>query len=100
MEDEPGAAFLEDQIEEAPQLSDDLLVYMTAFGRLRHDRFYGSYGGATPIFYTALSAYAHDFGITGEEYDVFLRLIGELDLEYLEHIERSKPPDKPPEPPQ
>lgn len=63
-----------------------------------HDRHYGAFGGVTPIHYTALSTYARDFGIAGDDFDVFLRLMGELDDEYMQHLERTKPPDKPPDP--
>ena len=56
-----------------------------------HDRQYGAFGGAAPVSYVAISAYAADFGIAGDAFDVFLRLIGALDAEYLAHLERTKP---------
>lgn len=90
LDEEPDAADLEDRID-PPELSPDHLVYLAAFNRLMHDRQYGAFGGATPIRYVAISTYARDFGIVGEAFDVFLRLIGALDGEYLAHLERMKP---------
>jgi hypothetical protein len=90
MAEEPDAAGFGDRVD-PPELTSDQLVYLTAFNRLMHDRQYGAFGGATPISYVAISAYAGDFGIVGEAFDVFLRLIGALDGEYLAHLERTKP---------
>ena len=89
--EEPDAAGIEDRIAEPLELSPDHLVYLIAFNRLMHDRQYGAFGGAAPISYVAVSAYARDFGIVGDAFDVFLRLIGALDVEYLAHLERTKP---------
>lgn len=95
MEEEADAAGLGDAVQPpAEDAVEDLGVYLTAFSRLMHDRQYGAFGGATAISYLAVSAYARDFGITGEDYDVFLRLMSELDQEYLEHLERSRPAEK------
>jgi hypothetical protein len=90
VDEEPDAEGLEDRID-SPEFSPDHLVYLTAFNRLMHDRQYGAFGGATPICYVAISAYARDCGIAGDAFDVFLRLIGALDAEYLAHLERTKP---------
>lgn len=96
MDEEPDAAGLEDRITAAPDLEPGHLIYLTAFNRLMHDRQYGAFGGATTIAYVAISAYARDFGIFGDDFDTFLRLIRALDVEYLEHLARTKPA-KPPD---
>lgn len=99
MEEEADAAGLADEVNPPDETAlDDLQIYLTAFRRLLYDRHWGAFGGATRIFYTSISAYARDFGISGDEYEVFIRLIGELDDEYLEYLERSKP-QTPPENP-
>lgn len=98
MEEDPAAAaLLADRVDpEQGELSEELWMYLTAFNRLMHDRHYGAFGGYTSIHYSSLSAYARDFGITGEDFDTFLAMMAELDREYLEHLERIAPP-KPPE---
>lgn len=48
-----------------------------------YDRFIGAMGGEGPIYYRAISAYAADHGITGENRKVFDIYINALDGEYL-----------------
>lgn len=96
VDEEADASYLTDAVKPpAGYAIEDLGVYLATFRRLLHDRQYGAFGGATSISYLAVSAYARDFGIAGEDYDVFLCLISELDQEYLEYLERSRPSDKP-----
>lgn len=97
-EEEDAAAVLIDAVNPPDEEAiEGLQVYLTAFYRIMSDRHWGAFGGATRIHYTAISAYARDFGICGDDYEVFLRLIGEMDDEYLEHLKRSQPDQKPPE---
>jgi len=41
-------------------------------------------GAMLPLPWTAVDAYARRHGIAGENFDMFWRLIGELDAEYLD----------------
>lgn len=58
-------------------------VYFDAWHALRDDRFYGAMGGLGRIYYTAISRYAADHGITGESFGTFVRLLSVMDDEYL-----------------
>jgi len=58
-------------------------LYFTAWDRLRFDRSYGAMGGESPVPYTALSRYAADQDIVGDDFDLFLTLFGALDQEWL-----------------
>lgn len=91
IDDGEAGAELADMVQRPEEFPSDLLVYLSAFNRLMHDRHYGAFGGATPIHYIAISAYARDFGIAGDDFDTFLLLIGALDAEYLAHLERTRP---------
>lgn len=50
-------------------------------------------GGGGGIYYTAISQYCRDHEISGAEFEVFLRLIREIDDEYLKYMaeQSSKP---------
>lgn len=43
-------------------------------------------GGQSPIAFTAFDAYARRFGIEGDDFDFFLRMMMELDAEHLEWV--------------
>ncbi|MCV9960728.1 hypothetical protein OIU34_02350 [Pararhizobium sp. BT-229] len=59
-------------------------LYFRAFDALRYDRFYGAFGGQTPISYLAISTYARDHAITGNDFGHFLQAMHELDRVFLE----------------
>jgi hypothetical protein len=61
-------------------------LYWRAFEALRFDRQYGAFGGEAPISYQAISRYADDHGIGGEDIHLFRRFIVAIDLEWLEHV--------------
>lgn len=65
--------------------------YFRAFDLLQADRSYGAMGGEGPIFYTAMSRYAADHGIAGEDWILFKVFINALDAEYLKVREELKP---------
>lgn len=48
-----------------------------------YDRFIGAMGGEGPIYYQAISRYAADKGLTGEDFDLFEIFINSMDGEYL-----------------
>lgn len=58
-------------------------LYLRAFDALQCDRFYGASGGQTAIYYTAISRYAADHGIEGDEFRDFLTFINAIDGEHL-----------------
>ncbi|MFB2562427.1 hypothetical protein [Rhizobium sp. IMFF44] len=58
-------------------------LYFRAWDRLRYDRFYGAFGGESPISYQALSQYARDHGIAGDNHEIFMTFMSALDAEYL-----------------
>lgn len=58
-------------------------LYFRAFDALQYDRFYGSHGGQTAIYYTALSRYARDHGIEGDDFRDFLTFMNAIDAEHL-----------------
>ncbi|QXZ79667.1 hypothetical protein [Rhizobium sp. L51/94] len=50
---------------------------------MQYERFIGSFGGEGPIYYTAISAYARDHGIVGDDLKLFHIFINAVDAEYL-----------------
>jgi hypothetical protein len=58
-------------------------LYYRAFDALQYDRFYGSHGGQSAIFYTALSQYARDHEISGDDFRRFLTFMNAIDGEHL-----------------
>ncbi|MBX9911203.1 MAG: hypothetical protein K2Z25_21175 [Beijerinckiaceae bacterium] len=56
---------------------------MTAWNQLRNDRHWGDMGGCSGMFYAAMSAYARDHGLIGEELDEFLIFLRVMDDEYV-----------------
>jgi hypothetical protein len=71
-------------------------MYFNAFDALRYDRFHGALGGQGPIYYSALSQYARDNGLTGSAFRQFHIFITEVDAEYLDmqHAEEADKPDE------
>lgn len=61
-------------------------LYFHAFDALRYDRFYGAFGGETPITYMALSQFCRDYGIEDEARVRFMTFINAIDAEYLSFI--------------
>lgn len=60
-------------------------LYFQAFDALRYDRPYGALGGQMPISYLAISTYAHDHGISGNDFGRFRRIFNRIDEAYLAH---------------
>lgn len=58
-------------------------LYFHAFDALRYDRFYGAFGGETPISYVSLSQFCRDYEIDGEDRARFMVFLNGLDAEYL-----------------
>lgn len=58
-------------------------LYFRAFDALQFDRFIGAMGGEGPIYYQALSRYADDQGIAGEDRRLFDIFMNACDGEYL-----------------
>jgi hypothetical protein len=58
-------------------------LYFRAFDALQYDRFHGAQGGQYPIFYTALSQYARDHGIAGDDLWKFHTFMNAVDAEHL-----------------
>ncbi len=58
-------------------------LYLHAFDALRYDRFYGAFGGETPITYLALSQFCRDYAIEDEDRTRFMIFINAIDAEYL-----------------
>jgi hypothetical protein len=67
--------------EAEPQPWHDL--YWSAWEALSSDRQYGAFGGESRVPFTALDRYARRYGITGQAFDTFIRLFGEIDDEWL-----------------
>lgn len=61
-------------------------LYWDAWDVLRFDRQYGAMGGELPIPYMAISQYARDHGIVGDEFRVFRILLSAVDTEWLTHV--------------
>ncbi|NTJ46515.1 hypothetical protein G6K93_05740 [Agrobacterium rhizogenes] len=58
-------------------------LYFRAWEDLRFDRFYGAMGGEAPISYVAMSRFAEDHGIRGEEFAQFRRFLQAIDAEWI-----------------
>lgn len=58
-------------------------IYYRAFDALQFDRFFGALGGEGPIHYQALSRYARDHGIEGDDLRYFHVFMNACDGEYL-----------------
>lgn len=58
-------------------------IYFRAFDALQFDRFIGAMGGEGPIYYQALSQYARDHSITGDNRRLFDVFMNACDGEYL-----------------
>lgn len=67
-------------------------LYLRAFNALMHDRGYGGLGTPLPIPYLAISQYARDSGIPGDEFQLFHRMVRALDEEWLDHVRKKLPP--------
>lgn len=66
-------------------------LYWEAWAAISHERHYGSMGGQGSLSYVAISRYAADHGIAGEDFWLFRALMSELDAEWLKHVaDRSK----------
>lgn len=68
-------------------------LYFRAFDALQYDRFFGPMGGSGPIYYTALSRYARDHGIDGEDRHHFHIFMNAIDGEWLT-LQREKADQK------
>lgn len=64
-------------------------MYWRAWHALRADRQYGDYGGMSPIWFSAIKAYADQYGITDDDFDTFHTIIMSMDAEYVE-IEKAR----------
>lgn len=87
-EDPEAAALLEARREELERSSDAEWPIWSGYVRdawdaLQYDRFIGSMGGIGPIYYSAISQYARDSGLSGGDLDEFATLIRALDSEYM-----------------
>lgn len=58
-------------------------IYWLGWHDLRDDRQLGAMGGCSGIFYSAISQYAHDRGLSGQELQIFMVLIRAMDNEYI-----------------
>lgn len=65
-------------------------LYFQAFDALRFDRFFGAFGGESPITYIASSKYADDLGLTGDDRRRFFLFLNVLDGEHLEAVKRNE----------
>jgi hypothetical protein len=54
-----------------------------AWQALRDDRWRGAMGGLTGIYYAAISRYARNHGISGDDFARFHTFVTALDAEYL-----------------
>lgn len=69
------------------------MFYWEAFNELSTERQIGM--GVGPIPRSAIKAYADEFGIAGDDYDPFHRIIRTMDNAYLAQVNKAKPqPDK------
>ncbi|OKO83382.1 hypothetical protein AC629_22850 [Bradyrhizobium sp. NAS80.1] len=62
--------------------------YWRAWHALRFDRQYGAMGGESPIMFLSIDAYARRYRIRGAAFETFHALVGAMDEEYLEHVQR------------
>lgn len=61
-------------------------LYFRAWEDLRFDRFYGALGGEAPIYYSAMSRFAADHSIKGEEFAQFRRFLQAIDAEWISYV--------------
>jgi len=66
-------------------------LYFRAWDALRFDRFYGALGGEGPISYMAISRYAIDHAIGGQDLDEFVHFLQAVDAEWLSYRDSDKP---------
>ncbi|KQU79817.1 hypothetical protein ASD00_36005 [Ensifer sp. Root31] len=59
-------------------------LYFRAWEALRFDRFYGAFGSEGPISYQAISRYAADHAISGNEFAEFMHFLQAVDAEWIE----------------
>jgi hypothetical protein len=99
----PDAAWLAIPEEERFESREWHEAFFTAFDLLQFDRNITASGIELPIFYTAISRYCEDFGISGEDRRRFVLFISTLDGEYLkvqderrQELAKRKPTDATP----
>jgi hypothetical protein len=80
------------QYYERPELWPHNQFYWDAFWDLGSERQIGMGVGAIPR--SAIKLYADEFDITGDEYDVFYRMLRMLDNHYLSLSNSNKQPEK------
>lgn len=93
-EDEEARAHFEQtksDLIDAPKLSPDLNTYWVGWHQLRNDRAHGAFGGASGIYYSAISLYCRDHEISGSNFHIFLRMIRQMDDEYLLFLDEQAP---------
>ncbi|HTV69842.1 MAG TPA: hypothetical protein VMF90_15015 [Rhizobiaceae bacterium] len=93
-EENPDEAWLQQLTldeDDEPEWQDWHLYYLDAFEMIRFDRFYGAMGGEGPISYLAISRYAEDHNITGEDLRLFCRFVRAIDAEWLSHVAGKTP---------
>lgn len=61
-------------------------LYWRAWAALRYDRPYGAMGGEGPVPYAAISGYAKDHGIAGNDFRTFHILFAAIDAEWLDYV--------------
>ena len=61
-------------------------LYFRAWEDLRFDRFYGAMGGEAPISYVAMSRFAEDHKIRGEEFSQFRTFLQAIDAEWIKFV--------------
>ncbi|MUZ53022.1 hypothetical protein GOZ97_07390 [Agrobacterium vitis] len=59
-------------------------LYFRAFDDLQYDRFFGAMGGEGPITYLALSQWARDHAVYGEDFHEFKIFMNAVDAEWLQ----------------
>lgn len=90
-EENPNEAWLQQLAREDDAIAewhDWYDIYFRAFQALRYDRFYGAMGGEGPISYLALSQYARDRGIAGDDFAQFCTFVSAIDAEWLAYVTR------------
>lgn len=60
--------------------------YWQAWQALRDDRHFGAMGGQRRIWFSSIAAYADRYGVVGVEFDILVRLLMEMDAEYLDYV--------------
>jgi len=90
-EAEPDKEWLRPQVVVADEFEPQIWhnLYFRAFDALQFDRFYGAMGGEGPIYYTALSQYARDHNIAGDDVRWFHVFMNAVDGEWLK-MQREK----------